>query len=126
LRKIAEIALRHYEKSLVEQGQSPDEISIRSLHLWSQILDRAIRGEADSAFFKYLDLNAAIETVDRAGFIVCQPVTEEGEEPIRFPPLILISPFCCDRKWSGVGQSGLCFYPPVSSQRLKVRGGLTV
>ena len=83
MRKIAEIALRHYEKSLVEQGQSPDEISIRSLHLWSQILDRAIRGEADSAFFKYLDLNAAIETVDRAGFIVCQPVTEEGEEPIQ-------------------------------------------
>jgi transposase len=83
LRRIAEVALRHYEKILIEQGQSPDEISIRSLHLWAQILDRAVRGEADSAFFKYLDLNAAIEAVDRAGFIVSHPPREEGEEPFQ-------------------------------------------
>lgn len=83
LRRIASVALRHYEKSLVEQGKSPDEVSIRSLCLWSQVLDRAVRGEAESAFFKYLDLSAAIEAVDRAGYIVSSPPMEEGEEPVR-------------------------------------------
>jgi hypothetical protein len=81
LRRIAEVALKYYETILVEQKHSPDEISIRSLHLWGQILDRAIRGEADSAFLKYLDLNAAILAVDQAGFMVCEPAREEGEEP---------------------------------------------
>jgi transposase len=83
LRRIAEVALRHYEKILIEQGQSPDEISIRSLHLWAQILDRAVRGEADSAFFKYLDLNAAIDAVHQQGYIVSFPPMEEGENPIQ-------------------------------------------
>jgi hypothetical protein len=81
LRRIAEVALRYYEKILVEQKHSPDEVSIRSLHLWGQILDRAVRGEADSAFLKYLDINAAILAVDQAGFVVCEPAREEGEEP---------------------------------------------
>ena len=83
LRRIAEVALRHYEKNLIEQGQSPDEVSIRSLHLWVQILDRAVRGEADSAFFKYLDLNAAIDAVHQQGYIVSFPPMEEGENPIQ-------------------------------------------
>jgi hypothetical protein len=72
-----------YEEILVEKKHSPDEVSIRSLHLWGQILDRAIRGEADSAFLKYLDLNAAILAVDQAGFIVSHPPIEEGEEPFQ-------------------------------------------
>jgi hypothetical protein len=83
LRKIAEVALEHYEKKLIQQGQSPDEVSIRSLNLWVQVLDRAIRGEADAAFFKYLDLSAAIEAVDRAGYAVHHPSMEEGEESIQ-------------------------------------------
>jgi hypothetical protein len=83
LRRIAEVALKHYEEILVEKKHSPDEVSIRSLHLWGQILDRAIRGEADSAFLKYLDLNAAILAVDQAGFTVSHPPREEGEEPFQ-------------------------------------------
>jgi transposase len=83
LRRIASVALNHYEKSLIEQGQSPDEISIRSLSLWVQILDRAVRGEAESAFFKYLDLSAAIEAVHREGYIVSFPPMEKGEEPVQ-------------------------------------------
>ena len=89
LRGIAEVALEHYKKLLVEQGQSPEEINIRSLNLWSQVLDRAVRGEADSAFFKYLDLSAAIEAVHQQGYIVSMPPTEEGEESFQISSLYL-------------------------------------
>jgi hypothetical protein len=42
-----------------------------------------VRGEADSAFFKYLDLNAAIDAVHQQGYIVSFPPMEEGENPIQ-------------------------------------------
>lgn len=88
LRKIAEAALKHYEKNLIEQGKSPEEINIRHLNLWAQVLDRAVRGEADSAFLKYLDVATAIEAVDREGYVVCEP-SEDGQEPMQISCLDL-------------------------------------
>lgn len=70
LRRIAEVALKHYEKKLLENPESPEDCSPKQITLWVQILDRGIRGEAESAFLKNLDLNTALEMTLRAGYTV--------------------------------------------------------
>lgn len=70
LREIALTALRHYRKKLIEDGESPEELNTRQISLWVQILDRGIRGEAETGFFRYLDVASAIDAVDKAGYVI--------------------------------------------------------
>jgi uncharacterized coiled-coil protein SlyX len=72
-RKIAEMALAHYEKKMLE---SPEDCNLKHLSLLIQVLDRSIRGEADSAFFKYLDIDEAIRAVTSCGYTIYDEVSE--------------------------------------------------
>jgi len=75
LRKLAEKLLEKYEKQVEE---SPEDLNLKSLSILFQILDRSVRGEAESAFMKYLDLDTGINSVIAAGFVVVDP-REESE-----------------------------------------------
>jgi len=74
LRRIAEKLLERYEKQIEE---SPDDLNLKSLNILFQILDRSVRGEAESAFMKHLDLDRTINAVIAAGFVVFDPVEKK-------------------------------------------------
>ena len=77
MRRIAEIGLEHYQKKM---EASPEDCNIRNLSIFSQILDRCLRGEAQSAFLKHLDINTAIGVVSSAGYVIYDETSQPGEK----------------------------------------------
>lgn len=76
-RKLAELCLAHHEEKFKE---SPDDCNLKQLSILVQVVDRSIRGEADSAFFHYLDLDAAIRAVASAGYKIYDETQQPREE----------------------------------------------
>jgi hypothetical protein len=70
MRQIAEKGLEHYKKKMEE---SPEDCNIRNLNLFSQVIDRCLKGEAESAFLRNLDLDTAMRCVFAAGYEIHDP-----------------------------------------------------
>lgn len=68
MRKITEAALTHFEQKMAQQAF--EDCHPRALDIWMKILDRSLRGEAETAFMRNLDLDTALCSVMRAGYAV--------------------------------------------------------
>jgi transcriptional regulator with XRE-family HTH domain len=67
------------EKAIDVLGnRNPDEINMRELAVWSQVLARHTEGERTASSLAYLDINKAIATVTRAGYVVSERETDDN------------------------------------------------
>lgn len=71
VRRLAEKAIA------VLETRQPDEINMRELGVWSQVLSRHIEGERVASSLQYLDINKAIAIITQSGYVVSDPGTEK-------------------------------------------------
>ncbi|MBD1804036.1 hypothetical protein H6F98_00920 [Microcoleus sp. FACHB-SPT15] len=72
VRRLAEKAIAALET------RDPNEINMRELGVWSQVLARHIEGERTASSLQYLDLNKAIALVTQAGYEVSESITDDN------------------------------------------------
>lgn len=77
-RRMAQKVLGRFAET-IDATTEPEDVSVRSVNLWSQILCRHIEGERVAASLDYLNVDKAIDFLTRQGYEVSIP--EESELP---------------------------------------------
>jgi transposase-like protein len=77
-RKLAQKVLGRFAET-IEATTEPEDVSVRSVNLWSQILCRHIEGERVAASLDYLNIDKAIGYLTSQGYEVSIP--EESSVP---------------------------------------------
>ena len=79
-------------KNLALAGLNEPEISSKNALAWSQVLDKALIGQARISFLGMLELNAAIARIERDGYEVHKNGWRVKRQLVDCPPSHLIPP----------------------------------